>query len=185
MEHKKGKKGQIGTTLTWFPAFLIIFFILFMFLFFTGVFTASKSVFSKDSLLLVSENGTGKGFREMNSFLYSEVVYNEQKTDVYSFLRAEKKNEFKGISGLKGYLNSFFGENVCYVICLTGTSKENPLSTVGAFSRGCNRDELYDSGIREVCNRLLKNIANNGFNYAYLNNEDGIKINFLSGGNAE
>lgn len=53
----KSKRGQLAVTLTWFPAFLIIFFILLVFMFFSNLYlTKNKTVLSNNREVTFSDS---------------------------------------------------------------------------------------------------------------------------------
>jgi len=71
----KNKSAQIGTTITWFPAFIIIFFIMVLFVGASGILAAQKVAKAKDSISLsqISDNSKLNLEKELDFVLNSQV----------------------------------------------------------------------------------------------------------------
>jgi len=82
MKYKINKKGQIGTTLTWFVAFLIIFFIMMIFISASFVISSRKKVSYGDDYIGIGEETRGlKAQRSLMNLLNSKI--NKMSFDDY------------------------------------------------------------------------------------------------------
>lgn len=97
---KLKKKGQVGQTLTWIIATLIIFFILVFFVLVTTVLVGFKKIsspFAKNEIEVGQEVSDYAGFKSFEGFLNSEI--GEKKVKVYDIVanadKGEMSEEFK------------------------------------------------------------------------------------------
>jgi hypothetical protein len=122
---RMNNRSQIGSTLTWFVGFLVIFFILGLFLAATTLFSLKKKIISgSDEIELEKHLSDAKEQRILFSVLNSNINFSDKElkiknilknTDVYN-LEALKKQELneKIESKIKEILTDEFGETGCY-----------------------------------------------------------------------
>lgn len=112
------KKGQIGETLTWMVAFVIIFFIIILFLAATNYLSNARSSSSIDFV----NYSTGKYAlsRELNAFVNSGSEWK-----VSDYLASDKFDK----DSFKEYLSNYFERKIdCYVFCFYSEKNEKILS---------------------------------------------------------
>lgn len=98
---KKNNKAQIGTTLTWFAAFLIIFLIMLLFFAITAVLVAKKNIslaswFSGDKKNLIEfEKGFGNLEIQGNmiNLLKTSVKFNQKEIFLYDLIYSSDLND--------------------------------------------------------------------------------------------
>lgn len=123
----KGKKGVVGETITWFGAFVIIFFILFVF-FFSSLFIkagtrafsfkegATTMTFAKMAPAFMATNlgGNALELKIIGYFIIEQITPSEMDVSIYDYLKSRGENIF---DLLKDYL--YFQENKPDVFKLT------------------------------------------------------------------
>ncbi len=171
------KNGQVGVTITWMVAFIVIFFIMLVFVGMVASIAAQKGV-GKNKILVI-ENGFNKldAQRYLIMFLNSEVEFNGQKMLFKDFISEvddskDKENKFKEIA--KTFIDNTFsieGNNKIYYrvwmriyspndqIEQYYTISGNKNYEVSSFSRGgaggVNCDPLEENAV--VINFLISN----------------------------
>lgn len=102
MKNKQNKQAQIGTTLTWFTAFIIIFFIIVIFLS-AAIFSSGRKYVSSgwDEITLKEYSGNLEMQRNLFNILNGKIEFNGKEARVKDILRgidmynlgSDKKNE--------------------------------------------------------------------------------------------
>ncbi|MEK6859881.1 MAG: hypothetical protein AABX54_03630 [Nanoarchaeota archaeon] len=153
--NKINKHAQIGTTLTWFTAFIIIFFIIIIFLSATIVSSGRKYVSGYDTITLQEYSGNLEMQKNLFNVLNSRIEFDEKSLQIKDILRNidmynlgdDKKNELK--TKLKKQTEDILKDSLgadCYVFqAVYGI--ENPEETLKKVSgmQGSN----YVSGFIE------------------------------------
>jgi len=141
----KTKKAQIGETITWFLGFIIIFFIIMLFTFFTIIYFASTSIKIEITETSINEI-INKDNQIFFSFLNSETNYNNQNIKIKDLIVKyyETKNENIKKEIIKIFRDKF-NENYYYYFKI---SKDD---TILVFNKNIdieNQNEVYiiDSG---------------------------------------
>jgi len=123
---KINRKGEIGSTLTWFAGFLVIFFVLGLFLAATTLFSIKKKIISgSDEIELEKHLSDAKEQRILFSLLNSKINLSDKEVRIKEVLRendmssldASKKIELKEKieNKIKEILTEEFGEIGCYI----------------------------------------------------------------------
>ena len=97
---KTNNKAQIGTTLTWFAAFLIIFFIMLLFFSITAVLVAKKHLMSfvpwigtkKNSIEFKVDSGNLEIQGNMINLLKTSAKFNEKEISLYDLIYSSSLN---------------------------------------------------------------------------------------------
>ena len=173
----KNYRGQVGVTITWMVAFIVIFFIMLVFVGIVAT-TAAKKGVGKNEIIII-ENGFNKleAQRDLIRFLNSEVEFNGQKMSFKDFISKvddskDKENKFKEVAEI--FMNNNFpveGNNKIYYrvwmriyspndkIEQYYTISGNKNYEVSSFSRGgaggVNCDPLEENAV--VINFLISN----------------------------
>lgn len=119
---KINNKAQVGTTLTWFAAFLIIFFIMFLFFSITAVLIAKKNIslvswFSGDKKNLIEfEKGFGNLKIQENiiNLLKTSVSFNEKEMSLYDLIYSSDLNDKEASSVFNEVVLREFAKNFPY-----------------------------------------------------------------------
>lgn len=164
------KKAQIGSTLTWFVAFIIIFFVMIIFLSTSVISSGLKKVSAGwDEVILQKYDSSLRSEKVLISILNSNFEFNGEikklkdwfyELDLYN-LDKDKKNELK--EKIKSFIfnNSKPGE--CYVF-LTSGADEDSLGNVPSQGQGYVIDFLEKSSIR-TSSYEASNIDSRGLAY--------------------
>jgi len=170
---RAGKKAQIGSTLTWFVGFLVIFFILGLFLVATTLFSLKKKIISgSDEIELEKHLSNAKQQRVLFSLINSNINFSDNEVRIKDVLRdnsiydidESKKNELKEKieNKIKEILFEEFGENNCYIFEAKYGVKDDNLNFVEkgklSFSNYNNQNiDARELRYINVKNNLLKN----------------------------
>ncbi len=121
--YMKNKKSQIGETLTWFVAFLIIFFIMIIFLSAAVIISGMRQAGGKNEIGIEKYAGNLNSQRILISLLNSNIVFNEKEMKIkdalldadYFNFEEPKKDELK--SKIKGAVERLvvLKGNECYI----------------------------------------------------------------------
>ena len=98
------KKAQIGATLSWFVATLIIFFIIVLFLSASIIFSSKKIVSGGDKINLEKKANELTSFEVLLGFLDKKIIFDNEKTNIKNILvkgldqekRTNVKEKLKG-----------------------------------------------------------------------------------------
>ena len=116
------KRSQVGITITWFVAFIIIFFILMIFVGIVATIAAQKGI-GKNEISVV-ENGFNKVSGETNliTFLNSPVDFNGEKMNFKELIfRWDKDNGLKKEIEVK--MEDYFKNKNCYALEIYNPTK--------------------------------------------------------------
>lgn len=98
------KKAQIGTTITWMVAFIIIFFIMALFIILSGALSAKKfSLLERNKISIKDEVKRASIEQDFEFFLNSLVEFNGEEIPIRHlivedlYLKPEKFEKFKGL----------------------------------------------------------------------------------------
>lgn len=134
MKNKIDKRAQVASTITWFPAFVIIFFMVILFLGIASGLIAKKKLSFKDRDLVmladVLENRDNLILRELNTILNAPVELNKETKTIkqliieLAILENRESNSEKGLSGdienakkvLEDELTFILGNNKQFII---------------------------------------------------------------------
>lgn len=141
----KDKNGQVGITITWFVAFIVIFFILLLFVGIVATIAVQKGV-GKNEISLV-EGGFNKIEQERNliTFLNSFVIVDGKNEDMKYLIFNKKIEELK--SELKRFVDGIEPKPACYIL----RSGDGSLEIKELFGLGGRRNNrsFVDSFLRE------------------------------------
>jgi len=119
---KFNKKSQIGTTMTWLVAFIIIFFVIVIFLVFTIIFAGKKVVsFDKDKVELEDLNIDLENQNSLIYFLNQEINFKGENKKIKKFVSEipflDEESKKDASSLVKEKLENFLGdkEEKCYI----------------------------------------------------------------------
>jgi len=136
------KKAQIGATLTWVGAFLIIFFIMILFGSFTAILAGEKVVtLNENDISFVSEKKGFENQKQLRSILESTLDSNGQEIReaiiVWSSLKDEKRKslEVEIESKVSSLLDSRVGRDDCYSFKAVQSPSEFGESTINSYQR--------------------------------------------------
>lgn len=151
------KRAQIGVTLTWMTATVIIFFIMLLFLTSTIILSAKqKLTFNQDKTNIKEfEYGDYDLQKKLTGFLVS-YVNNQRTVDYLSTAFEENTINQKFID--------YFGEDECYLLCIFGEVSEK---NIMGSCPGISSFRVVDSICIQVKNN---NRGFFGFNYAQYDN---------------
>lgn len=160
----KNKNAQIGITITWFVAFLVIFFILILFVGTVATIATTKGV-GKNEIVSI-ENGFKKieDQRELISFLNRKVIVDGKNESVRDLVASKKNNEVE--IELKKFIEGIEPKIDCYFF-RSGDFEINGLFGLGGRSRSRN---FVDSFLKD-----------NGVESSVFSDGKKIKIEFYSG----
>lgn len=132
------KRGQIGATLTWFAAFLIIFFIMIIYLSATAALAVARkaSVTARENEIGLKEYKTGdlEVQRNLEGFLNSDIDADGSKTMIKNLAKSKLFSEIKALQVANIYSTGEIKDKAEYKNIKTFYE-----STTGFF------DKLYDS----------------------------------------
>ncbi|MDD5193571.1 MAG: hypothetical protein PHF67_03205 [Candidatus Nanoarchaeia archaeon] len=178
----KYNHGQIGATLSWFVATLIIFFIIVLFLSTTIIFSSQKKIsLESDVINLEEKTGELAGFEFLLGFLDKKILFDNEKTSIKKIvvkgLDKEKRTsiKLKLKEELDRTIKEDYNEKTCYIFDIEyPDSNSNKGFDVCSFT--CT-DEDFNQYVDQYKSRLLsKSIKFN------LYSEKGvIKIKFYLG----
>ncbi len=122
MKILENKKGQIGATITWFVAFLIIFFMLMLFMFFTSILAAGKVVpvfgSGRNDIKLESSSfdlKVSEDVRVLETILGSSVEYNRDLMSVKDLVSLWAVSDDTGRKQIEDAINSKANEVLLYL----------------------------------------------------------------------
>lgn len=170
-------KAQIGSTLTWFVGFLIVFFVIGLLLAATTLFSLKKKIISgSDEIELEKHLSDAKQQRVLFSVLNSNINFSDKEIKIKDVLRESnmgtieslKKQELKEKieNKVKEILVAEFGEGSCYYFqakysingdlnFVSGSKSKLALNSVAIILvRDSNTNEL---GIRRDYEKILIN----------------------------
>lgn len=91
---KINKKAQIGTTLTWFTAFIIIFFIMVLFVSVTFGFSLQKKIFDRGNK---ADINSGIGSSESTRILLNLINYPVLKENILNWIKSSDEGYVRAI----------------------------------------------------------------------------------------
>ena len=155
------KKAQIGATLSWFVATLIIFFIIVLFLSASIIFSSKKIVSGGDKINLEKKANELTSFEVLLGFLDKKIIFDNEKTNIKNILvkglDQEKRTNVK--EKLKGEMDKITKENFignsCYLFDIEyPNSNLNVGNGFDVCSLTCT-DERFDEYVDQYKTRLL------------------------------
>lgn len=170
------KKAQIASTLTWMTAFLVIFFI--MILFTTSTIILASLKIPKNTINIQNfAIGNYKTERDLESFLVSNINFNNQNTSVFDFLRVSDvwQNKDVLVKAMDKKLNSVAN---CYYICIDYNDKSvilNKPTCVNNPYVGSSKDQLAAVG---TCKQIADSNSSFIINEASIA-ESGIRVDLF------
>lgn len=150
----KYKKAQIGTTLTWFVAFFIIFFIMTIFISATFVISTRKRVnYGLDTIDIEGQMSSLEGQRASMILFNSEIGGVQLKEYIKNEIKKEGEESEK-YEELFKYLLDFFEESdLLWRMYIFEPDRVNPrILTRGDWNR--RKFECFDGG-KQIENRFL------------------------------
>lgn len=138
------KRSQVGITITWFVAFLVIFFGLLIFIGIVATIAGEKGV-GKNEIQTV-EAGFNKVEQERNLaiFLDSFVVVNGKEESIKYLILNKKSDELE--VELKKFIDGIEPKPACYFLRNEGNFEINELSGLGGRS---NSRTIVDSFLKD------------------------------------
>jgi hypothetical protein len=168
------KKGQIAETITWFVAFVIIFFIVMFFTFFTVAVTLGKKVDNKD----LNTNGiTMQNADILLNFLNSNTNYNTQDIQVKDLIIKYYETGDEDIkTAITMLFKNKFKDNYYFYFSISKDNENiiyiNGIPIVSAGSITTTTDKNFKYSFKEV-NEISQQSE------FYLLSKDKIKINYF------
>lgn len=167
------KRSQIGATLSWFVAILIIFFIMVLFLSISIIFSAQKKVISgTDKISLERKNSDLNNYDILLSFLDKKIVFDNAKTSVKNIVMdgLDKEKRVKIKEKLKEELDKLakenYGGDICYLFDISYPNSNigvnnNPQNKFDVCSFTCTDEQLNDYVDQYKLRLLSKSISFN------------------------
>lgn len=180
------KKAEIGVTLTWFSAFIIIFFIMVIFLSATILISANKKAsFGSDVINIKEKNNVFENQKILLDFLEKEIIFDNGKPKIKNVIikgfsnsdertktRDKLKEEMDKIS------KEIYGEKACYVLDVKYPEKSLEVSekNFDVCSFTCADERFSD-----YVNKYKMTLLNKAFLFNLYSEKGIIGINFYIG----
>ena len=209
-KYEFGKRAQLGATLTWIAAFIIILFVMALFLLLTASLIGEKKIpvissisgSSKDKIELASSLSSSLNVqKDLHSFLDIDIDYKGSRVKASDLLAVSHKDfyekdieltelernpDYESFNVFRENLISHFNGiyDSCYSACVYFVSGESyPYQEI--FGNGCSGEEVRSS-LNEIiysCEDLFDDSEESSYPSAYVVSANGeIKIKLFRGG---